>query len=179
MGKRTVVYLSSELWAYDGGEDFGQYPHPCFFVHNVQSLESFAHGPRQDVVGLQEPAPARPMLLASCGAVAVASKEDDFIFISLEQFVFFGQTGEDIGQEQVVVGVVRVWEGSSIEDEDGPPLLRRQGRAVEDRGGNLGQVVRIVGTVLGRGHCGQGGAAEPAGEVSTHAAHGDRAGFGR
>lgn len=84
------------------------------------------------------------MLLAGCGAIAVASKEDDLILVALEQLVLLGQAGEDIGQQQVVVGVVGVGEGGGVEDEDGPPLGRGQRRAVEYGRGNLGQIARVV-----------------------------------
>lgn len=60
---RTMIDLSPELRADNGREDLGQYPYPSFLVHDVQALEPLAHGSGQDMVRLQEPAPARPVLL--------------------------------------------------------------------------------------------------------------------
>ena len=39
----TMVDLSPKLGTHDGGEDFGQDSHPCFFMHNVKLLKSLAH----------------------------------------------------------------------------------------------------------------------------------------
>jgi hypothetical protein len=148
-----VVYLPPELGTDDGGEDLGQYPHPRLLVDNVQLLKPLAHGSRQHVVRLQKPAPARPVLLCRRRAVAVACEEDDFVFEPLEQVIFLGQACEDVGQKRVVVGFVRVRERCRVEDVDGPAFVRGKRRAVENGSCDLGEFLRVAGTVLWWGDC--------------------------
>lgn len=147
-----MIDLPPELGADNGGEDLGQDPHPRLLVHNVQFLESLAHGSGQDMVGLQEPAPAGPVLLGCGRRVAISCKKHDLVLEPLEQLVFLGEARQDVGQERVVVGFVRVREGSGVEDEDRPALLGRQGRAVEHRSSHLGQVARVFRALSRRGH---------------------------
>jgi hypothetical protein len=99
------------------------------------------------MVRLQEPAPARAMLLGRGSIVSVPCEEDNLVFVALEQIVLFGQAGKYVGKERVEVGFVRVGHGGRIEDEDRPALLGRDWRAVEDRGCGFGHVCRVVGTL--------------------------------
>jgi hypothetical protein len=170
---RTVVDLPPELGAHDGGEDLGQDAHPRLLVDDVQLLKPLAHGSRQNVVRLQKPAPARSVLLSGRPVVPVSSEEDDFVLISLQQVVLFGQPGEHVRQEQVEVGLVGVGHGSRIEDEDRASLLRRNRRAIQNRRCSFRHIGRIVGTLARWGHGRERRAPQPVGHFGTHAAHGD------
>ena len=143
-GVHTMVDLPPELWAHDGGEYLGQDAHPSFLVHDVQLLESLAHRPRQDMVRLQEPPPARAVLLRRRACVSVSRKEDDLVLVALQQVVLFGQAGEDIGQERVEVRLVRVGHGCRVQNEDGPALPGRHRRAVQNGSRSLCHVGRII-----------------------------------
>ena len=135
-----MIDFPPELGADNGREDLGQDPHPGLLMHNVESLQPLPHGARQHMVGLQKPAPARPVLLGGDRAIAVACKEDDLVFVALQQVVLLRQACEDIGKQLVEVGVVCVWKGSSIENEHGPSFLGGNGAAVENGSSGLGQV---------------------------------------
>jgi len=148
----TVVRLPPELWADDGGEDLGQDAHPRLLVHNVQLLQPLAHGPRQHVIRLQEPAPARTVLLRRGPAVAISGEEDNLVLVSLQQVVLLGQPRQDVGQQRVEVGLVGVGHGGGIEDEDGPPFFGRKGRAVQYRCCGLCHLCRVVGALAGWRH---------------------------
>jgi hypothetical protein len=151
-GTRTVVDLPPELGAHNGGEDLSQNAHPRLLVHDVQLLQPLAHGPRQHVVRLQEPAPARAVLLGGGPVVPVAGEEDDLVLVALQQVVLFGQPREHVRQEHVEVGLVRVGHGGRVEDEDGAALARRNRRAVQNRRRRLRHVGRVAGTLARRGH---------------------------
>lgn len=143
----TVVDFPPKFRAHYRGEYLSQYPHPCFLVYDVQLLEPLAHGSRQNMVRLQEPAPARPMLLRRSPIIPITSKEHNLILVSLQQVVLFGQSCEHVGQERVEVGFVGVGHGSCIQDEDGPSFSGRYRRTVENGSRGLGHIGVVVGAL--------------------------------
>lgn len=167
-----MVDFPPELWADNGREDLRQNPDPRLLVHNVQLLETLPHGAREHMVGLQEPPPARPVLLGRGRSLAIAGEEDNLVLEALQQLIFFRQACEHVGQQRIVVGFVRVGERGGIQDKDRAAFFGGQRRAVEDRGGDFGQVVGIVGALARGRHGRQRGATQSARDMGAHAAHG-------
>jgi hypothetical protein len=119
--------LLAELWRDDGAKELDEHAHPVALVDNVQLLQPLAHGSAQDVVCLEIPSYTGAVLLVRGGSLGLAaSKEDDLVLFSGNQLFLSRQSGQDVGQKRIVVDLMGIRKGGSIENEDGQARLGRQ-----------------------------------------------------
>lgn len=164
--------LSPELGADDSREHLHQDSDPASLVYNVQLLQALAHGAAQDMVCLNEPAPAGAVLPAtSCALGVAACEEDDLVFGAAEQLLLSGQAGQDVGEQAVEVGLVDIGQSGGVQNVDREAGVGGDGSAVENASGDSGQIVIVVGGGAGRRDGAEGGAAQAARALGDLGAH--------